>query len=147
MTEWRMPRATWVGAGIGFLVFAAMAANIAAWASRGVGEPVRVFDAVLGLLMYVVAFVLLVVRPRVRVEGERVEVRNPFGTVRFQRADVVGTELTPFGLRFELADGTRPISAVFCEAAGIGSPDWRGCAEAVTGRPPGPPVGPSGQFG
>lgn len=134
MIEWRVPRYTWVYGGAVFLAFALMAYNVADWSLRGVGDPWAPFDAAFALGLYVIAFVLLVVRPRVRVGETDVEVRNPLGTVCFRRADVAGTELTPFGLRFELTDGRRPVAAVFVDAFAWGNADWRECVAAETGE-------------
>ena len=131
MTEWRVPRVTWAGAGIGLLVFGLMAYNIVDWAIKGVGDPRRAFDSVVVIALYVLGFGLLVVRPRVRVAAGEVEVRNPLGTTRFPCADVVGAQLTPIGLRFALADGRQPLAIVFADVFAFGNAEWRACVQAV----------------
>lgn len=91
------------------------------------------------LAVSALSYWLVVVRPRVRVAGGEVELRNPLGTTRFARRDVVRWGFSPRGLVFVLADGRRVTSIVFqATLSWSREPLYFDVIEAVTGERPEP---------
>lgn len=95
-------------------------------------------DGYIFLLVLLVLVWRTVFHPRVVLNGGQIEVRNPLRTHRFAVAELVTFEETPYGLRFLLRDGDRPLTLIFQATRYVHQPRWYELAEMVTGRRPSP---------
>ena len=134
---WRVRPWIRIAAILAIIGMAAEQFDVVRRASVGEMPAGEVRDGYLFLAAMIVLGVALAFRPNVRLDGAgQVVVTNPIRTSTFEATDVVDIYPTPYGLSFQLKNGSRPWTIVFQATRYFNEPRWFDLAEAITGTRP-----------